>query len=67
MPVTTLGLPGGTSGGVTLVMAGFTAPNAVHPHGRSGEKHLLLRLQGGVHSPAMFGAAQAKEQPAPFT
>jgi hypothetical protein len=32
-----------------------------------GEKRLLLRLQGGVHSPAMFGAAQAKEQPAPIT
>lgn len=59
MPVTTFDLPGGTSGGVTLVMAGFMAPNAVHPHGRSGEKHLLLRLQGGVHSPAMFGTAQA--------
>ncbi len=43
-------------------MAGFTAPNAVHPH--QGEKCLLLRLQGGRAQPRHVWGRTSREQPA---
>jgi hypothetical protein len=53
--------------GVTLVMGRVHGPPTRSTPTGGGEKRLLLRLQGGVYSPAMFGAAQAGSSQPPIT
>ena len=48
---------------MTLVMAGFTAPNAVHPP--RGKSASCFASKACVHSPAMFGLRKLEARRAP--